>query len=265
MTDFRGNIDHWFRQSEPDYYLFFLKAWIPFNAWYVSELPLLNKNDALIIKELQDHPNSKPRSIIEAYLENETRYDAKNFRSHLAELHHFLEAKSLKHNGRKLSFTSIFQNSIKFDKDIDATGNIYKAEFKTSYYQALIVDKGSRSLLDFKQPKYCLDDLKKHNDFLKIRDKKVQKRMIKCYETINPDKTFSLVSSSKIKSEYITLKSENTINFITDTKTVARSCIKVLYALRCMLFHGEVEPTNVNKPVYEHAYFLLRLILKELI
>ena len=24
MSDFRGNIDHWLKQSEPDYYLFFL-------------------------------------------------------------------------------------------------------------------------------------------------------------------------------------------------------------------------------------------------
>lgn len=24
MTDFRGNIDHWIRQAEPDYYVFFV-------------------------------------------------------------------------------------------------------------------------------------------------------------------------------------------------------------------------------------------------
>jgi hypothetical protein len=57
MNNFRGNIDHWLNQSEPDYYLFFLKAWIPFNAWYVAELPLLNKSDTKIIKELQNNIN----------------------------------------------------------------------------------------------------------------------------------------------------------------------------------------------------------------
>lgn len=31
-----------------------------------------------------------------------------------------------------------------------------------------------------------------------------------------------------------------------------------------MLFHGEIEPNTTNKTVYEHAFYLLRLILKEL-
>jgi len=39
MSDFRGNINNWIRLSEPDYYMFFLKTWIPFNAWYVVEMP----------------------------------------------------------------------------------------------------------------------------------------------------------------------------------------------------------------------------------
>jgi hypothetical protein len=50
MTDFRGNIDHWIRQAEPDYYVFFVKAWIPFNAWYIAELPNLNKRTLKLFK-----------------------------------------------------------------------------------------------------------------------------------------------------------------------------------------------------------------------
>jgi hypothetical protein len=80
MTDFRGNIDHWLKYSEPDYYIFFLKAWIPFNAWYVAELPHLEKKDTKIIKELQDNINSKPRNIIENYLSN-NKSDANKFKS----------------------------------------------------------------------------------------------------------------------------------------------------------------------------------------
>ena len=266
MNDFRGNIDHWIRQSEPDYFLFFLKAWIPFNAWYVAELPLLDRKDSKIIKELQDNINSKPRNIIERFLTNEDSYEAGSFRSHLAELHYNLNSKTIKHNGIQLSFTSLAlsENPKKFEKDTDTLGNIYKAEVKQSFLEALIVDKGGKTFLDFKQPKYDLEALKRYNDYIKITDKKIQAKILKCYEAINPDKCINLVSHSKTKGEYIQLVSENKVNFINDPTTIAKGCIKVLYALRCMLFHGEVEPVNSNKPIYEHAYYLLRFIIKEL-
>lgn len=266
MTDFRGNIDHWLKQSEPDYYIFFLKAWIPFNAWYVAELPHLEKKDTKIIKELQDNPNSKPRSIIENYLKTGNRPDSVKFIAHLAELHHSLETKSLKHNGTKLSFTnlSLTENPKKFEKDTDALGNIYKAEVKTGFYEAIMVDKGGRTIIHFKQPKYDIEELKKDNDYIKITDKKIQNKILKCFEAINPTKPVSLVSNSKVKQDYITLNSENKVNFVNDPITIAKGCIKVLYALRCMLFHGEIEPINANKAVYEHSYYLLRLIIKDL-
>lgn len=267
MTDFRGNIDHWLKQSEPDYFMFFLKAWIPFNAWYVAELPHLEKKDNKIIKELQDHPNSKPRNIIENYLESNKNPDSNKFKNHLAELHHYLESKTLKHNGVKLSFSnlSLSENPTKFEKDTDSKFNIYKAEVKTGFFEALIVDKGGRTILHFKQPVFNIEDLKKYNDFIKIADKKIQKKIFKCYESIDPNKPVSLVSKSKSKSDYITLISENKVNFINDPTTIAKGCIKVLYALRCMLFHGEIEPTNANKPIYEHSFYLLRLIIKDII
>ncbi len=266
MTDFRGNIDHWLKQSEPDYYMFFLKAWIPFNAWYVAELPHLEKKDTKIIKELQDNVNSKPRIIIENYLTTSNNVDANKFKSHLAELHYWLHFKNLKHNGLKLSFSnlSLTENPKKFEKDTDIAGNIYKSEVKTGFYEALIVDKGNRTIMIFKQPKYSIEDLKRNNDFIKIKDKKIQTKILKCYEAIDPNKSLSLISNSKVKSEYITLNSENKINFINDPSTIAKGCIKVLYALRCMLFHGEIEPTNSNKPIYENAFYLLRLIIKDI-
>lgn len=265
MTDFRGNIDHWIRQAEPDFYVFFVKAWIPFNAWYVAELPHLDKKDTKIIQELQDSPKSKPRISIENFLSND-KPDSIRFKSHLAELHHLLDTKSLKHNGIKLSFSnlSLSENPKKFEKDTDKSGNIFKAEVKQSFYEAIIVDKGGRTIIHFKQPVYKIDDLKKHNDFIKITDKKIQQKILNCYHAIDPNKPISLVAASKAKGEFIVLNSDNKVNFINDPTTIAKACIKVLYALRCMLFHGEIEPNISNKPIYEHSYQLLRLILKDL-
>ena len=174
--------------------------------------------------------------------------------------------KTIKHNGLKLSFTnlSLTENPKKFEKDIDKNGNVYKAEVKTGFFEALMVDKSGKKIMHFKQPIFNIEDLKKYTDFIKISDKKTQNRILKCYGAIDPNKPVSLVSNLKTKSDFISLNSENKINFINDPTTIAKGCIKVLYALRCMLFHSEIEPTNANKPVYEHSYYLLRLIIKDL-
>lgn len=265
MNDFRGNIDHWLRQSEPDYYLFFLKAWIPFNAWYVAELPHLLKKDTQIIKELQDNPNSKPRKIIERHLIQDD-YESLMFKSHLAELHFHLEKQALLHNGIKLSFKnlSLTENPKKFDKFIDGMANIYKVENTSSYFQAFIEAKNGKVLLDFKQPKYDYECLEKDTSFIRLPDSKIRDKIKELFKEIDPQKPTSLIKFSSAKKDFTLLKSKNTCKISNDHITVAKGCIKALYALRCMLFHGEVEPTNANKPIYEHGFFLLRFIIKEL-
>lgn len=266
MSVFRGNIKSWLDQSEPDYYMFFLKAWIPFNAWYVAELPQFNKKDSKIIQELQRNPLSKPRTVIEAMLAKDAGYEASLFRVRLAELHHSLEKKRLTHNGELLTFTRLLMddNPIEFEKDLDTNGNIYKAETKVGYYQALIVNKQGKTFLDYKNPTFDIDHLRKDTDFIRINDKKIQDRIVKCFTAINPKLPTNLVSTSKDKAEYILLESEQNVKFINSPSNIAKGCIHVLYALRCMLFHGEIEPSNSNKQVFEHAYHLLRFIIKEL-
>ena len=265
MNSLRENISLWVNNAEPDYYLFFLKAWIPFNAWYVAEFPIHKKQDKLIIKELQDNENSKPRQIIENFLLNENDLDALKFRSHLAELNYYLNKITLNHNGFRLSFKQITltENPIKFKNDIDDQFNVYKVERREFFFQAYIEAKGGKVLLDFKQPNYELEAIRKDTHFIRLTDK-MQKRICVLFELIDPKKTISLITTSSIKGNFISAKSEHNCKFIKDKITVAKGCIRILYLLRNMLFHGEVSPTNANKPVYEHAYHLLRLIIKEL-
>jgi hypothetical protein len=242
-----------------------LKAWIPFNAWCVAELPHLNKKDSDLIKELQDNVNSKPRKIIENYLTNHGDYEATRFQSHLAELHYSLEATPLSHGGFRMTFKniSLTENPIKFKNSIDSDGNLYKAERTASYYQAFIEEKGGKVLLDYKSPIYNKEELQKDNFYLRLKTAELKAQILKHFEEINPKQPIHLIADS-LATDFIELKSRNTCRFINDPTTVAKGCIKILYALRCMLFHGEVEPNNTNKPVYEHSYNLLRFILKKL-
>jgi hypothetical protein len=265
MSTSTENIRLWMNQSEPDFYMFFLKAWIPFNAWYVAEYPHLKKKDTDIIKELQDHEDSKPRKIIKNFLENSSDHDALKFQSYFAELHYQLEKIPLSHNGKRLSLKniSLSENPIKYIPEIDEKGNVFKVEKTTSYFQAYIEAKGGKVLLDFKKPIYELEELEKDSDYIRL-DKKIQTRILKLFEKIDPKKPISIISNSTAKKDYILLKSRNNCKIVNDTDAVSKGCIKILYSLRCMLFHGEVAPTENNKKVYENSFYLLQLVINEL-
>lgn len=264
MNTTRENISLWLNQAEPDYYLFFLKSWIPFNAWYVAEYPEHNKVDRDLIKELQDNTDSKPKKIIKNYLDN-TDHDSLNFKSYLAELHYYLEKIHLSHNGNRLSFRNIAltKNPITYRNGTDNKNNLYKTEKTSSYFQAYVQAKGGKVLLDFKKSTFNIEDLIKDNDYIRL-EKKVQKTIYCMFEAIDPQKPISIISDSKDRKNFTIIKSKNSCNIIKDHETVAKACIKVLYTLRCMLFHGEVPPTETNKVIYENAFTLLQLILKQL-
>ncbi len=260
-----NNIKLWFEQAEPDYYIFFLKAWIPFNAWYVNEYPLLKKKDTDIIKVLQDDSDSKPKKIIKNFLDNSTEHNALKFQNYFAELHFQLDKIHLTHNERRLSFRnlSLTENPAKFKHDTDEKGNVYKTEKTSSYCQAYIEAKGGKVLLDFKKPTFDIGELQKDTDFIRL-EKKIKVKILNLFAAIDPKKPISVISDSSLKKDYLTLKAKNACKIINDTETVSKGCIKVLYALRCMLFHGEVAPTETNKKVYENAFYLLKLIINEL-
>jgi hypothetical protein len=63
----------------------------------------------------------------------------------------------------------------------------------------------------------------------------------------------------------------NGINFALDTsatndqeRVVAKALIEILYQLRNILFHGELDPTEDVQPVYENAYQIMRMLVSKL-
>ncbi|KAA6302358.1 MAG: hypothetical protein EZS26_001471 [Candidatus Ordinivivax streblomastigis] len=264
MATSSENIKLWMNQAEPDYYLHFLKVWIPFNAWYVDSYPSLKRKDTDIINELQNTA-SEPKKIIKNFLDN-NGHEALEFQKNLAELHFQLDANSINHNGSRLSFKSLYlmENPVKHKNDKDKIFNIYKVEKTTHYFQAYIEAKGGKVLLDFKQSQYEIEDLTKDIAYIKL-DKKIQRKIYNLYEEINPKKAISIIcNQNSSKKDCIALKSENSCKLIKDTETIAKACIKVLYALRCMLFHGEIAPTETNRKIYKNASCILQLIINKL-
>lgn len=257
------HIDNWITKSEPDYYTMFIKAWIPFNAWYFTEYS--TKKDSHALEQISNTKN-KIRNRIEALLINDDNH-SKDFRYQLAQLHFQLENRGVLNYGKSVSFKSIVIDGFvpTAVTDNDTKGNIYKAiPDKSKGYRAVIIDKSGKSLMDKTFNPYSMSNFLIDNQYVALSSSRVKEKIRLCYDSINPEKPINLVISSRIKSEYILLNKELNVKFKNDTELIAKAIIQILYTLRCLLFHGELDPTETNQSIYENAYNLLRTIIKEL-
>jgi hypothetical protein len=50
--------------------------------------------------------------------------------------------------------------------------------------------------------------------------------------------------------------------FCSDKDKIFKAIIENIYALRCLLFHGDIEPTDDTNKLFESAYFVLKYILE---
>lgn len=257
------HIDNWITRAEPDFYTMFIKAWIPFNAWYFTEYS--TKKDSIALKEIRNTKN-KIRNRIEALLSNED-LDSKTFRFNLSKLHIELESRRIMNYGQIVSFKNILIEDYlpSVATDNDRKGNIYKAiPDKTKGYRAVILDKSSRTLLDKTFNPYDLNALISDAQYIALSDTRIKEKIRLCYAAINPSNPISIISTSNIKSDYILLDTDLKIKMVNDTELIAKSLINILYTLRCLLFHGELDPSETNQPIYENAFHILKALIKEL-
>ena len=259
----KAHIDNWISKAELDFYTMFIKAWIPFNAWYFAEYA--TKKDSVALDQIKNTKN-KVRNRIESLLTNSDTA-ASNFRFHLSELHLELERRSVMNYGKVVSFKAVVVDGVlpSASTATDKKGNIYKAiPNKSSGYRAVILDKSSKTLLDKTFNPYDFNAFLIDNQYVSLKEERVKAIIRECFAEINPDKPFNFMSKSRIKSDYIELDAVNKVRFINDTELIAKGIIQILYSLRCILFHGELDPTEVNQAIYQHAYHILKPIIKEL-
>ena len=46
---------------------------------------------------------------------------------------------------------------------------------------------------------------------------------------------------------------------------IARAIMQIIYELRCKLFHGEIAPTSDYKRIYEYAFYIQKMLIKNLV
>ncbi|HVV55644.1 MAG TPA: hypothetical protein VHC47_09985 [Mucilaginibacter sp.] len=259
----KTHIDNWISKAELDYYTMFIKAWIPLNAWYFAEYS--TKKDGEALEKIRNTKN-KVRNKIESLLINND-IPAKNFKKHLSDLHIELESRSVMNYGKLVSFKAVIIDGIYPAPvtDNDKKGNIYKAiPNKTTGYKAIIVDKSGKSLMDKTFNPFNYDALIIDNQYISLPNEKMREKIRTCFKEIDPNKPVSLLTKSRLKGDYLELDADSKVRFINDTELIAKATLQILYALRCILFHGELDPTEANHAIYEHAYHILKPIIKEL-
>ncbi len=236
---------------------------IPFNAWYFTEYN--TKKDKEAIDQICTTKN-KVRNRIETLLKSEDVI-SKEFKFHLAHLQKELVDRSILNYGKKVSFAEITLDDYFPSPQTHSADNIiYKGiPDKGTGYKMLIISKdGSKTHMDKTFNPYNLSVFLMENQYISLPNKRMKKIAIKIFESINPQKPVSLISSSKTKGEFILLESDLKLKFIKDTELIAKALINILYTLRCLLFHGELDPTETNQTLYKHAFYILKTIINEL-
>jgi hypothetical protein len=259
----KTHIDNWITKAEPDYYTMFIKAWIPFNAWYFTEYQ--TKKDSTALTEMSTSRN-KVRNRIEALLKN-TDYESQKFRLHIAKLHVELSNRSILNYEDVVSFSNLLFEDYFPSAQTDNINNIILKAIpnkNTGYRITIVAKDSSKTYMDKNFNPYDLNALLLDNQYIGLPNSKMKAKAKKLFEEINPKKPVTLVSKSKIKTEYIVLDAESKIHFKNDTVLIAKAIIQILYKLRCLLFHGELDPTDTNQSIYEHAFNILNPIIKEL-
>ena len=104
-TNNTANVKRWLEQSDVDYFTQFVKAWIPFNAWYSHAYDMMEK-EREILDEIKTDGN-RIRSRFIAKLEGRDP-ESEVLRNNLAALHRCLSDDPLvDRKKRRISFENV--------------------------------------------------------------------------------------------------------------------------------------------------------------
>jgi hypothetical protein len=256
------NADAWKALSNIDYFTYFVKAWIPFNAWYRNNYPAL-ESDAEIMQQIKTQHNSFRNRIVSLIENPETYNESKVFKANLAELHYQLERNHIHNRGVRISFTNIV---VEENTQILATRMYrkfsYKVEIDTGNKKRItsnIIDGKSVTRLNIIQNSgYRLDEVTNDPQY-KALPPECQGILKVCYEEVNPRKAISLLATEDSDSIKI-----GNYNFRNDSELIAKAIVTVIYNLRNSLFHGQLVPDRNTQLVYEPAYHILRMLVMSL-
>ena len=116
-----------------------------------------------------------------------------------------------------------------------------------------------------------LSELEGNADFVNVERDEWKETLRHCLNEISPNKKENLLAQVKMKNGVpsipagaIEIDKENNLYLRGNVEDLAKAIVEIIYRLRCLLLHGEIDPTVANSRIYEHAYSILRTLIKEL-
>lgn len=270
------NINRWIEQAQIDYIGHFIKAWIPFNAWYNNHYPTLTR-DREKISTIKSQGNSV-RNGIHAYMESDSQ-EGLEFRSYISALYYQLQQNQIDGRDGRIWFDSALKeknpvNEIN-NRDIGhnryylrRTDGVYMGEI--SEMKVILKKKSDRTtIFSYIHSAYDLDHLQSQANFQDLsRTRQEQIRLL--FGELVPIKIDTVLETNRVESpkNYYQCDSYTLRRDISNPNCysihVCKALIEILYQLRNALFHGELVPNNGAQKVYKEAYHILKMILNRI-
>lgn len=255
-TNNTSNVKRWLEQSDIDYFTHFVKAWIPFNAWYRHAYDTLEQ-ERDILEEIKTDGN-KIRTRFMAKIEG-TDSDSEEIRNHIAALHRRLSNDPLQdRKKRRVSFEKVcIGRNLNIKETLSSYSWTYTVERQKKPINQVVCEitnkSGAVTNTIIHPGDWDLDIIQVHARYLALKPND-RSRMLACYQQANPFRFRSLLADTADKNPL----EMNAYKFARDPAAIFAGVVDVLYAMRNLLSHGELVPDSQANRTYEPAYHLLR-------
>jgi hypothetical protein len=258
-----ANLRQWLDQADIDYFTCFVKAWIPFNAWYRHTYDSLD-HERHILDEIKSDGN-RIRSRFIARIDSGDP-DAEEMRNYIAALHRRLSNDPLEdRKKRRISFEKVLigPNPSRYAEHKHGHW-FYRVERVVNSKQVMCTIKSNRGRVHCTITQtngWNIEEFELTPDFLKLSDND-KAFLQQSYVAANPSVFSSLLNSGENPDDSLMMDG---YHFTKDKAALFAGLIEILYSLRNLLFHGEVVPDPPTNRTYEPAYHALRQLLEYIV
>lgn len=273
------HLQKWIEHSNADYYTMFINSWIPFNAWYQETYydEQTCKTDKLMVEQVKNNDN-KYKNKLKNLLEGRGIVEeVSSFRFHLSQLYSQLESHTIPNGMNRLSFNTIWAVDSNLDSYTFNSGTYsYKiqkiagAARGAKQYKIEVINRNSGATTDIIELfKKDLNELNANAAFVGLSTETKKSKVRECLSHILRHKPANFVKSAtatgRKPANSIVIDEHIPLYLSDDINLDAQAIIQLIYQLRCIIFHGDLEPTLANMPIYEHLYHIQKILIKELV
>lgn len=263
------HLDNWLKRVDIDFYIMFIQAWIPFNAWYNKNYFDENNNlksDRELIDYIKRNDNAYKNRIKNLILG--ITPESIEFKSYVKKIHDNLELHSLPSEEKRIKLSSInLYSNPKRDETISYNRKIYKFEYlisqprTTNRFKCTILKNNvSQTTVGLFDIFKCSNVELEQHQFFQTQSTRVKEIIKIGFNEINPQKPINIISHNRKG-----IQINEDLFFINNIELISQVIIELIYQLRCKIFHGELNPNQNFTVIYENAYNIQKQLVKSLV